>query len=50
MDLRRVQNFLNLILSRDWPISSPLSFYTSRSRSWTLTNVFLRLDRHGLRR
>ncbi|MCA8923137.1 MAG: extracellular solute-binding protein [Planctomycetes bacterium] len=39
-------NFLNIVLSRDWPVTSPLSFYYTLVVTilWTLTNVFLHVS------
>ncbi len=36
-------NFTNILLSRDWPFFSPLSFYTTLAVTvlWTAANVFL---------
>jgi len=36
-------NFLNILLARDWPVFSPLSFYTTLGVTilWTVANVTL---------
>ena len=39
-------NFANIILARDWPLSSPLSFYFTLGVTvlWTAVNVFLHVS------
>lgn len=39
-------NFLNLLLSRDWPVTHELSFYYTLAVTilWTLTNVFFHVS------